>query len=118
MAKGKKTGGRRKGVPNKFSGALKDMILKALDESGGVDYLVRCANAENPAPFLALVGKVLPLTVPKAESGSGLTINLGFLQVAQPSQSPSLNIRPSYALSNAVEGIVEPAEANPGPHSQ
>ena len=117
MAKGKKTGGRRKGVPNKFSGQLKDMILRALDESGGVDYLVRCANAENPAPFLALVGKVLPLTVPKVESGSGLTINLGFLHVAQPTQSPSLSVRRSYALSEHVEGIVEPVEVNPGVHS-
>lgn len=36
--------------------------MQALDKAGGVDYLVRQAN-ENPGPFLALVGKTLPLTM-------------------------------------------------------
>ena len=57
-----KTGGRRKGTPNKMTAALKDMILKALDEAGGVDYLVQ-QSEETPTAFLALVGKVLPLQV-------------------------------------------------------
>lgn len=54
--------GRPKGVPNKNTTALKDMILAALDKAGGVDYLQRQAEA-NPGPFLALVGKVLPMQV-------------------------------------------------------
>lgn len=54
--------GRPKGVPNKNTAALKDMILGALDKKGGVDYLVRQAD-ENPTAFLTLVGKVLPMTV-------------------------------------------------------
>ena len=54
--------GRPKGVPNKVNGAVKEMILKALDEAGGVDYLVKQADA-NPVAFLTLVGKVLPLQV-------------------------------------------------------
>lgn len=61
--KGKKTGGRQKGTPNKLNAALKDMILEALNEAGGVDYLVKQAKKRNPGPFLALVGKVLPLQV-------------------------------------------------------
>lgn len=63
--KGHKTPGpgRPKGIPNKSTQALKDMILQALDESGGVKYLVKQAKARNPAAFLALVGKVLPMTV-------------------------------------------------------
>lgn len=36
------------------------MVADALDQAGGVDYLVKQAEA-NPGPFLALVGKVLPL---------------------------------------------------------
>lgn len=60
--------GRKKGVPNKNTTALKEMILGALDKSGGVDYLVRQAE-ENPGPFLSLVGKVLPMTV--AGTGDG-----------------------------------------------
>lgn len=62
MAKGKKTGGRIKGTPNKTTAALKDMILHALDGVGGVEYLQRQAD-DNPAAFLTLVGKVLPLQV-------------------------------------------------------
>ena len=62
MARGTKTGGRKKGTPNKVTGALKDMILTALDNKGGVEYLERQAEA-NPTAFLTLVGKVLPLQV-------------------------------------------------------
>lgn len=52
--------GRPKGVPNKITGAVKDMILAALDGAGGAKYLQRQAT-ENPAAFMTLVGKVLPL---------------------------------------------------------
>lgn len=61
-----KTGGRKKGTPNKVNAALKEMILTALDESGGTEYL-KCQAASNPTAFLSLVGKVLPMTV----QGSG-----------------------------------------------
>lgn len=60
---GKREGaGRKKGVPNKMTAALKDMILSALEEAGGTDYLVQ-QSEENPTAFLTLVGKVLPLQV-------------------------------------------------------
>ena len=62
MAKGRKTGGRVKGTPNKTTGQLKDMILGALDRAGGVTYLQRQADT-SPAAFLTLVGKVLPMTL-------------------------------------------------------
>lgn len=56
-------GGSRKGKQNKATKELKDMILAALDECGGVDYLVRQAKKNNPAPFMSLIGKVLPTTI-------------------------------------------------------
>lgn len=62
MAKGRKTGGRLRGTPNKTTGQLKEMILSALDNVGGVTYLQRQAN-KSPTAFLTLVGKVLPMTV-------------------------------------------------------
>lgn len=60
--RGNLKGGSRKGIPNKTTAALKDMILKALDKSGGVDYLVIQAEL-NPASFMTLLGKVLPMQV-------------------------------------------------------
>ena len=54
--------GRSKGVPNKVTRELKEMILAALDNAGGEKYLAQQA-IENPTAFMTLVGKVLPLTV-------------------------------------------------------
>lgn len=68
MAAGQKTGGRVKGTPNKVTATLKDMILQALDKQGGAEYLYRQAD-QNPAAFMTLVGKVLPMQVTGAEGG-------------------------------------------------
>lgn len=66
--------GRPKGVPNKQTALLKDMILQALDGAGGVSYLMRQAD-ENPGPFMTLVGKVLPMQV-TGEDGGALVIEI------------------------------------------
>jgi len=57
-----KTGGRTAGTPNKVTRELKETILAALDGVGGVDYLTSTAKS-HPAAFMALLGKVLPMTV-------------------------------------------------------
>lgn len=54
--------GRPKGTPNKVNAAIKDMIVQALDEAGGVQYLVTQAR-ETPTAFIGLLGKVLPMQV-------------------------------------------------------
>lgn len=54
--------GRPKGSRNKVTTEVKEMILQALDKAGGVEYLTKQAK-ENPASFMTLVGKVLPLQV-------------------------------------------------------
>jgi len=74
MAYGRKTGGRQKGSPNKITSTLKDMVLQALDESGGVEYLKQTA-IDNPSAFLTLVGKVLPLQV-TGENGGPVTMTV------------------------------------------
>lgn len=59
----KKTGGRKKGTPNKINALLKDDILTAANEAhpdGRVGYLTEQAK-ENPTAFLTLLGKVLPI---------------------------------------------------------
>ena len=48
------------------------MILAALDQAGGVDYLYRQAE-ESPAAFMSLIGKVLPTTL-AGDSQNPLTI--------------------------------------------
>jgi hypothetical protein len=57
--------GRKKGVPNKTTKLLKDAILKAAEDAGDGDlvrYLAKQA-IDNPGPFMALLGKVLPLQI-------------------------------------------------------
>lgn len=56
--------GRPKGVQNKTTTQLKDMILGALDQAGGVEYLTeRARDPRTASAFLTLVGKVLPMQV-------------------------------------------------------
>jgi hypothetical protein len=50
---------------NKTTALLKDAILKAAEDAGGGDmaaYLTKQAK-DNPGPFMALLGKVLPMQV-------------------------------------------------------
>lgn len=54
--------GRPKGVQNKITVALKDMILQSLADAGGAKYLLTQAQ-KNPNAYLALIGRVLPLQV-------------------------------------------------------
>lgn len=61
--------GRVAGVPNKVTKALKEMILGALDDAGGQEYLKLQATA-NPAAFLTLIGKVLPSEINANHSGA------------------------------------------------
>ena len=61
--------GRPKGAKNKATAAIKDMITQALDKAGGVDYLV-IQSEKNPAAFLTLVGKVLPMQVTGEDGGA------------------------------------------------
>ena len=72
-------GGSRKGIPNKNTKAIKDMILAALDGAGGVDYLIeRAHDPKTASAFLGLVGRVLPMQVTGEDGGpvkQSITIN-------------------------------------------
>ena len=55
-------GGSRKGIPNKVTASIKEMVEGALQDVGGREYLAQQAR-ENPGPFIALVGKLIPKDV-------------------------------------------------------
>lgn len=62
-------GGSRKGIPNKNTAEVKDMILGALQDVGGQEYLSKQAR-ENPNGFMNLIGKVIPKEVKAEVTGS------------------------------------------------
>jgi hypothetical protein len=61
---GKPGPGRPKGLPNKTTALLKDALLAAATKAGGKGgleaFLLAQARKENNAPFMTLLGKVLP----------------------------------------------------------
>ena len=65
--------GRPKGARNKTTTAVKEMILRALDKAGGIDYLL-AQSKENPTAFMTLVGKVLPLQLTGEDGGAIKTV--------------------------------------------
>ena len=74
IGEGKAGPGRPKGLPNKTTALLKDAILKAAQAAGGGGeegmalYLEQQAKL-NPGPFLALLGKVLPMQITGEDGG-------------------------------------------------
>jgi hypothetical protein len=66
IGKGKPGPGRKKGIPNRTTTLLKDAILQAAEQAGGTDGMVgylKTQAVDNPGPFMALMGKVLPMQV-------------------------------------------------------
>ena len=64
--------GRAKGVPNKTTALLKDAILQAAEKAGDKDGLIGYLTVQakaNPGPFMALLGKVLPMQVTGEDGG-------------------------------------------------
>ncbi|CAB4124524.1 hypothetical protein UFOVP66_8 [uncultured Caudovirales phage] len=61
--------GRVKGVPNKLTGDMREMIRGALDDAGGREFLAEQAR-ENPVAFLNLVGKIIPREIEAKVTGA------------------------------------------------
>ena len=78
-----KTGGRKRGTPNKTTGLLKEAILKAAELAGEdgagkgktVGYLKNLAVNE-PKAFAGLLGRVLPLQVTGEGEDGALIIEI------------------------------------------
>lgn len=64
--KRKKTGGRKKGTPNKVTASVKAALVAAFDDLGGVAALVKWGK-KYPTHFYALWGKLLPTEIKNAD---------------------------------------------------
>lgn len=59
MAKGRKTGGRQKGTPNKVTGDVRQSVLRVYEMIGGDEAFSKWAK-ENPKDFYPLYVKIAP----------------------------------------------------------
>lgn len=73
--------GRPKGARNKITKDLRAMVLGALDDAGGQQYLKEQAGT-NPAAFLTLVGKCLPKEITGADGSPLLPGRIEIIAVA------------------------------------
>lgn len=78
IGKGKAGPGRPKGSVNKTTALIKDAIIQAAQNAGGeegmVGYLQKQA-LENPGPFMALLGKVLPTQVEGTGNNGAIVVS-------------------------------------------
>ena len=59
MAKGKKTGGRKKGGLNKVTSSIKQAVLDTFNELGGTTHMKKWAKKQ-PTEFYRLAGRLIP----------------------------------------------------------
>ena len=85
-----KTGGRKKGTPNKTTRALKEAILLAAEQhgeddkgKGGLPGYLRKVAREDVKAFSGLLGKVLPLQVAGPDDPDGNPTEI-VLRVVRP----------------------------------
>lgn len=90
--------GRPKGVPNKTTTLLKEAILRAANEAGGggpdgtIEYLTLQAH-QNPAAFMGLLGKVLPMQVSHSGSVATAAPDLTGMDAAQAAAAYSAFVK-------------------------
>ena len=58
---------------------MREMILQALDDVGGPEYLAKLA-VENSSAFSSLLAKVLPSTLTSDSDGGGVGVELRFVR--------------------------------------
>lgn len=59
MAKGRKTGGRKAGTPNKLTAKVRDNFAQTFEALGGVEALTAWAE-QHPTEFYKLFAKLMP----------------------------------------------------------
>lgn len=69
MARGVKTGGRKKGTPNRLTGSMKEMINLAITQE--LEQLPDLLNELAPKEKADFLVKLLPYVMPKADAPIG-----------------------------------------------
>ena len=66
----KKTGGRKKGTPNKVTTSMKQALYEAFNGTGGVDQLIAWARQpRNRGEFYRLCARLIPTEIVGADGG-------------------------------------------------
>src|SRR5258708_29553846 len=111
-AAGNRGKGRKKGVLNKTTALLKGAILKAAESAGDakglVGYLEHQAR-KNPGPFLALLGRVLPIQV----TGSADGPSQGELSSAGPIRFPAAAAPETGSRTSLRSRLAQPRPSAP-----
>ena len=69
----RKTGGRRKGTPNKIGATIRDSLIEVFNGLGGVKHMMMWAEC-NETEFYKLLAKLLPKTEPVILNGLSGTL--------------------------------------------
>ncbi|MDA8177445.1 MULTISPECIES: hypothetical protein [Acidithiobacillus] len=77
--------GRPKGSTNKITGSVKELIIGALEQAGGVGWLAKQAT-ENPVAFMALLGKLLPSDLQVSGANGAPIMSISAQAVATPEE--------------------------------
>lgn len=75
-------GGRKQGTPDPLASDLRRMILGALEDAGGRDYLTKLAK-ESPTIFLGFVAKMISAEAGGKDAGPSETPEMSDLEVAR-----------------------------------
>lgn len=75
--------GRKRGSKNRIPASVKEMLLQSLRNIGGVEYLERQA-VENPAAFMALLGKLIPSELRADVDIEATAYSGGIVAIPQP----------------------------------
>ena len=93
-AKGRKTGGRKKGTPNKATKKVKDIVSELLDTYSNSGNMFRDFMELEPKDRLIIAEKFMQYTVPKlqavelsTEEGKQLTIEERLIELSKPRDS-------------------------------
>ena len=86
-----KTGGRKAGVPNKFTGQFREAVQYVYDDIGGHDAFSRWA-VDNPTEFYKIASRLIPVEVHNHDTQVQVIIQR---ETAQPTQIP---VTPAKAL--------------------